>query len=374
MEKDLKTLTEEADRIATEMAAVAGDEVTKLAADNMAKSDAKAAKEAARAARQAARAPKPVTRIAQPNPTATLAPPPPQGPPPPSLEFVGVSKSFTRGKKTSVAIVDINATVNDLASCSEFVCIIGPSGCGKSTLLSLIAGHDTHYPPTTGIVRFHGEEVVAPGPDRGMLFQDYNCYPHLTVFDNIAFGLKLHAKEMGLSRGDVRDLTKEWLANVKLSDSDAVKYPAELSGGMRQRVAIARTLALRPKCLLMDEPFSALDEPTRYEMQDLVTGLRCKTEMTVVMVSHSVSEAVYLADRVWLMSKGPGTIMEQFTEVPYPTEDMSAMVEQSRKDFAECAAHVKYQFYKMLQTPREQIKPIVADHDGCGRARLSEEC
>ena len=178
---------------------------------------------------------------------------------------------------------------------------------------------------------------------------------------------------MGLSRGDIHDLVKEWLQNVKLEESDASKYPYELSGGMRQRVAIARTLALRPKCLLMDEPFSALDEPTRYEMQDLVTGLRCKTKMTVVMVSHSVSEAVYLADRVWLMSKGPGTIMAQFTEIPYPTADMSAMVEQSRKDFAECAAAVKYEFYKMLKTPREQIQSIVADRVGCGRSHLSEE-
>ena len=283
---------------------------------------------------------------------------------PPSVEFTNVSKSFTRGGRTTTAITDVNAVVANLETCSEFICIIGPSGCGKSTLLSLIAGHDTHLPPTTGSVRFHGVEVSGPGVDRGMIFQDYNCYPHLTVYGNIAFGLRLHAEEMGLSRGDIRDLAREWLLHVKLKESDAGKYPHELSGGMRQRVAIARAMAVRPKCLLMDEPFSALDEPTRYEMQDLVTELRCKTEMTVVMVSHSVSEAVYLGDRVWMMSQGPGTIAAEFVDIPYPSIDMSAFVEQSKKEFADCAAEVKHQFHQMLKTPREQIQPIVADHTG----------
>ena len=294
----------------------------------------------------------------QPNPPSSISAPSV------SVEFRDVSKDFVRGRRATTAITKVNAVVENNPGESEFVCIIGPSGCGKSTLMSLLAGYDTHIPPTTGDVEFHGITVQTPGPERGMIFQEYNCYPHLTVLENIAFGLKIHAKELHLSNGDITETAMTWLRHVKLQESDAGKYPRELSGGMRQRVAIARTVALRPKCLLMDEPFSALDEPTRYGMQDLVVELRSKTEMTILMVSHSVSEAVYLGDRVWVMSPAPGTIVAEFVGLPFADAGMSAMDEQSKPQFAASSAEIKQHFNDILNTPREQMVPICADGKG----------
>jgi NitT/TauT family transport system ATP-binding protein len=286
------------------------------------------------------------------------------------LELTDVSKSFTRrGAPPFLSIRDINAVVEDRAATGELVTIIGPSGCGKSTLLQIVAGFDTHVPPTTGRVTFRGEEVTGAGPDRGMLFQDYGCYPHLTVLQNIAFGLELHRRSIGMSEKDIYDVSMGWLQKVRLSDEDRHKFPHELSGGMRQRVALARSLALKPACLLMDEPFSALDEPTRYEMQDLVVALWAEIEATIILVSHSVREAVYLGDRVWVMCSHPGTIVAEFSELPVPTLEIPAAIRQTQPDFGEAVGEVIAALDRAINTPRDQLFPIVANGHGDGTLR-----
>ncbi len=272
----------------------------------------------------------------------------------PVLEVEGVAKAFERpGREPFLAVDDLNLRVDDLHGQGELICIVGPSGCGKSTLLHLVAGFDTHLPPTRGSLRFLGKPIVGPSAERGMLFQHYSCYPHLTVLENIAFGLRLHAGALGITRKEIHEVAMRWLHMVRLQDSDAGKYPHELSGGMRQRVALARCLALKPRCLLMDEPFSALDEPTRLEMQELLVNLWSEIEATVILVSHSISEAVYLGDRVWIMSGAPGTIAHEFTNIPVPDPEVPAMTAQSESRFLE-----------VLRTPRAEILPILADGSG----------
>ncbi len=286
---------------------------------------------------------------------------------PPVLKLTNVGKEFRRpGRPPFLAVVDLNLTIADKPGKGEFICIVGPSGCGKSTLLQLVAGFDTHVPPTSGELLFYGEPVTGPSADRGMLFQDYSCYPHLNVLKNIAFGLSLQKEELGLSGKEISDLAHAWLRRVRLKDADARKYPHELSGGMRQRVALARCLALAPRCVLMDEPFSALDEPTRFEMQDLIVDLWTEVEATVLLVSHSLAEAVYLGDRVWIMSPAPGAIVAEHVDVPLPNPDEPAMVAQARPEFAEVVARVSQDFFRVLRTPREAMLPIHADGSGRG--------
>jgi NitT/TauT family transport system ATP-binding protein len=285
------------------------------------------------------------------------------------LTMRGVAKEFRRGKAPPfLAVTDLHVTVEDLPGKGEFICLVGPSGCGKSTLLQLVAGFDTHLPQTRGELLFCGEPITGPGPDRGMLFQSYGCYPHLSVLDNIAFGLRLHRRELELTHGDIIEVANEWLTRVRLSPGDARKYPHELSGGMRQRVALARSLALKPRCLLMDEPFSALDEPTRFDMQDLIVDLWSEVEATVLLVSHSVAEAVYLGDRVWVMSAAPGTVVAEFADVPAPDPAVPAMVAQADPAFAEVVATVSNEFFRILRAPREELAPIHADGTGLSLA------
>jgi NitT/TauT family transport system ATP-binding protein len=285
---------------------------------------------------------------------------------PPVLQLKGAAREFRRRNGPPfLAITDVHATVQDRDRCGEFVCIVGPSGCGKSTLLQVIAGFDTHLPLTRGEAWFRGEPIDGPSADRGMLFQEYGCYPHLTVLDNIAFGLRLQARRERLAEPDIRELAHEWLLKVRLDERDAGKYPHELSGGMRQRVALARCLALKPRCLLMDEPFSALDEPTRFGMQDLIVKLWADIDATIVLVSHSVAEAVYLGDRVWIISPAPGTIVAECVDAPVPDPDTPAMVAQAQRAFADCVAEVSARFLEVLRTPREKLAAI--DADGSGR-------
>ena len=193
--------------------------------------------------------------------------------------------------------------VDDLPNKGEFVCILGPSGCGKSTILRLIAGLEPQHPPTTGEVLVLGKPVDGPGADRGMVFQDYTSFDNRTVLDNITFGLECQ----GVARRERYELGRHWIEQVGLNvTTDQYKYPHELSGGMRQRVAIARTLILRPRIILMDEPFGALDPQTRMNMQDLLVRLWREVQATVFFVTHSIEEAVFLGDRVYIMSTGPG--------------------------------------------------------------------
>ncbi len=229
--------------------------------------------------------------------------------------FQGVSKVFTdrRTGKQTTAVKDVNFAVEDLPNKGEFIAVLGPSGCGKSTVLKIIAGLEPHWPQTTGTVLVKGKPVTAPGPDRGMVFQSYSSYPCYNVLDNVAFGLTLQ----GMPGRTRREIAMEWIRKVKLAGAE-YKYPHELSGGMQQRVALARTLAVKPKIILMDEPFGALDRITRWEMQDLLIELWREVQATVFLVTHDIAEAVYLGDRVYIMSGSPGTIIEE-ARIPPPT-------------------------------------------------------
>jgi NitT/TauT family transport system ATP-binding protein len=230
------------------------------------------------------------------------------------VEFRQVSKTYNLGQANAfTAIRDVSFVVADLPDKGEFICILGPSGCGKSTILRLIAGLEPQHPPTTGDVLVLGKPVVNAGADRGMVFQDYTSFDNRTVLDNIAFGLECQ----GVSRRDRYDLARHWIKQAGLNvASDQYKYPHELSGGMRQRVAIARTLILRPRIILMDEPFGALDPQTRMNMQDLLVGLWREVQATVFFVTHSIEEAVFLGDRVYIMSTGPGRIEKELEIEP----------------------------------------------------------
>ena len=206
-----------------------------------------------------------------------------------------VSKRFGEDANAVLALQDINLEVAH----GEFVCLLGASGCGKSTLLNMIAGF---IAPTTGSVRVDGKEVTAPGPDRGMVFQEYALFPWMTVAQNIAFGLTIK----GLSRADIAARVDGLLQLLKLAEFRE-RFPKDLSGGMRQRVAIARVLALDSPILLMDEPFGALDALTRRTLQDELLRLWSELRRTVVFVTHSIEEAIYLSDRVVVMTYRPGT-------------------------------------------------------------------
>jgi ABC-type nitrate/sulfonate/bicarbonate transport system ATPase subunit len=263
---------------------------------------------------------------------------------PPVVEFRNVSKTFNPGEPTEfTALKNVTFKVEDVPNYGEFVAVIGPSGCGKSTILNLIHGFADVGPPTTGEVLLHGEPVRGPGRDRGMIFQKYSSFPHRTVLSNVTFGLELNRRELELSRRAMAEQAREWLRKVGL-DGHQRKYPHQLSGGQQQRVAIARSLVLRPRIILMDEPFSALDEPTRNEMQRLIMALWHEVEATVFIVTHSIAEAVYLGDRVWVMSQAPGTIAHEFTDIIPRTRDADPLEAQQSKAFKDAVAEVAAAF------------------------------
>jgi ABC-type nitrate/sulfonate/bicarbonate transport system ATPase subunit len=211
------------------------------------------------------------------------------------------------------ALENINIEIEDAYSSAgrdigEFRVLLGPSGCGKSTLLRLIAGLDR---ADSGEVLVNEEAVKGPGKDRGMVFQKYTSFPWLTVAGNIAYGLKIN----GVSEEKRKETVAQLIQEIGLSGFENA-YPETLSGGMQQRVAIARTLALRPSVILMDEPFGALDAQTRSEMQQLLLKVWDETASTILFVTHDVEEAIYLADRIFIMSAHPGTIVED-AQVPF---------------------------------------------------------
>ena len=237
------------------------------------------------------------------------------------VEFKHVTKTYGEGPKAFTAIKDVHFRIEDIPGKGEFVCVLGPSGCGKSTVLRLIAGLGPQHPPTTGEVLVDGRPVAGPGADRGMVFQDYTSFDHMTVEDNVAFGLACR----GMGKAERLERAHAWIDKVGLSvKNDARKYPHQLSGGMRQRVAIARTLILSPRIILMDEPFGALDPSTRMQMQDNLVALWRDLEATVFFVTHSIEEAVYLGDRVHILSSSPGTLLREIT-VPPPDRPAHAM-------------------------------------------------
>lgn len=247
--------------------------------------------------------------------------PAPSGAAPDVVTFTNVTKSFGSGAAAKVAVQDVSFTVEDKPGMGELVTIVGPSGCGKSTVLRIIAGLKPHFPPTTGGVFVQGRAVQQAGPDRGLVDQRYSLLPHLNVVQNIAFGLKLR----GMEKDERLAKARAWVKKVGLEGSEW-KYPSELSGGMQQRVAIAATLVLGPRILLMDEPFGALDPAIRLRMQELLIALWKEQQATVFLVTHSVEEAVYLGDRVFVMAAKPGRLVE-ILKVPRPDEPP----EQSRR-------------------------------------------
>ena len=207
-----------------------------------------------------------------------------------------VSKVFQTAGRDVVALQDISLEIPQ----GQFVCLLGPSGCGKSTLLNAIAGFAL---PSSGSIVADGQTVSAPGPERGMVFQEYALFPWMTVADNIAFGLEIK----GTPKAEIRAVVDKLLAMLSLNDFRD-RYPKDLSGGMRQRVAIARVLALDSPIMLMDEPFGALDALTRRNLQDELLRIWAELKKTIIFVTHSIEEAIYLADRIVVMTYRPGTV------------------------------------------------------------------
>ncbi|WP_417672024.1 ABC transporter ATP-binding protein [Roseibium sp.] len=228
-----------------------------------------------------------------------------------------VEITFGKGVELNHAVTRTSLDIKP----GEFVCILGPSGCGKSTLLNSIAGYVT---PTNGVVKVDDKQVAGPGPDRGMVFQQYSLFPWKTIRENIAFGPKV----AGRSSVECSSIANTFLEMVGLTKF-ASKYPAELSGGMQQRVGIARALANYPSVLLMDEPFGALDAQTRLVMQENLLNIWAEFGITVVFVTHDVDEAIFLADRVLIMSASPGSIIADLeVTLPRPRDPAMATSEE----------------------------------------------
>ena len=239
------------------------------------------------------------------------------------LTVRGVTKRFAVGDDEVEALAPVDLTIPQ----GEFVCLIGASGCGKSTLLRIIAGFEE---PSTGEASIDGKTITGPGSDRGMVFQDYALFPWMTVRENISFG----PKQRHLPREEIAKTTDEFIRMVGLARF-ADRYPSQLSGGMKQRVAIARVLANNANILLMDEPFGALDALTREQLQHELLQIWSRTGVTAIFVTHSVEEAVLLADRVLVMSAGPGRIDSDFRiELTRPRDVSSPEFNALRRDIA----------------------------------------
>jgi ABC-type nitrate/sulfonate/bicarbonate transport system ATPase subunit len=329
----------------------------------------------------------------------------------PVIAFDKVTKSYGKGNGAFTAIKDVTFAVEDYPGRGEFISILGPSGCGKSTVIRIIGGLLPQFPQTSGTVLVDGKPIYGPGPDRGMVFQDYTSFDNRSVLANVAFGLecrglerqlvKAHRKQTvttfttqaphGFSKGsratiaqcsddsfnghvivlatpkpdqftvqqggddatatggvvqqpamsssERHDRAKYWIEKVGLNyKRDANKYPHELSGGMRQRVAIARTLILEPRIILMDEPFGALDPPTRTRMQDNLVQLWREQSPTIFFITHSIEEAVFLGDHIMIFSNSPGTVLKSL-RVPPP--DRPSLEMQKDRKFMETVLGIR---------------------------------
>ena len=228
-----------------------------------------------------------------------------------SKQFVnveGLSKVYPSKQQDTVVFEHVNIGIDK----GEFVCIIGHSGCGKSTILNVLAGLDE---PTTGVVTMDGKEVSGPSLDRGVVFQNYSLLPWLSTIENVNFGVRSRFPKW--TKKQVADHSTKFLSMVGLSEA-LDKKPSELSGGMRQRVSIARAFATSPKLLLLDEPFGALDALTRGVIQDELIKIWGETQQTVFMITHDVDEAILLADRILLMSNGPNARVAESVKIDIP--------------------------------------------------------
>jgi len=244
------------------------------------------------------------------------------------IAFEHVSVEFATPRGTMRVVDDVSYEIRD----REFVAVIGPSGCGKTTMMNIVAGF---VKPTAGHVLLDGRPVPGPGPDRGVMFQEYGVFPWLSVRDNIAFGLTLRANRV--PDAERRQIVERYMRLMGLAEfADA--WPKTLSGGMRQRLALARAYAVRPEFLLMDEPFGALDAQTRGAMQNLLLDVLAAEGKTVMLITHSVEEAIYLASRIVVMSARPTRIRE-IVDVPFPYPRHEALHESSL--FNELRSHVR---------------------------------
>ena len=249
-----------------------------------------------------------------------------------------VVKKFNGRNGEMVALNGVDLDIHE----NEFVCVVGPSGCGKSTLLNIIGGLES---PTEGQVLVDGKPVQGPGPDRGIVFQQYALFPWLTVEKNVQFGLKLQGK----SNEEAEEIAHKYLKMVDL-EGFAKSYPKELSGGMKQRVAIARAYAVNPKVLLMDEPFGALDAQTRTQLQQELLNTWEKEQKTCFFITHDVEEAIILAQRVVVMCARPGRVKDIVDiDIPYPRDQETKMSPR----FLELKNHIWSQVYQEYLSVRK---------------------
>jgi len=260
-------------------------------------------------------------------------------------QFEHVSLSFDTPKGRLNVVEDVSYDIND----GDFIAVIGPSGCGKTTMMSMLAGFQK---PTAGQVLFDGRPVAGPGPERGVIFQEYGVFPWLTVKQNIAFGLTLSANRVAAGERDA--ICDHYLGLMGLSDF-ANSYPKHLSGGMRQRLAIARAYAVKPQFLLMDEPFGALDAQTRSNMQNLLLKVLETEGKTVMLITHSVEEAIYLASRIVVVTARPARIKE-IIDVPfaYPRDESI----QERSEFAELRSYIRQLVMDEYRAQQAQMRPV----------------
>jgi len=244
------------------------------------------------------------------------------------ISFDHVSVQFPSARGPLRVVDDVSFTVAD----REFVSIIGPSGCGKTTMMNIVAGF---VKPNSGTVLLDGKPIAGPGPERGVIFQEYGVFPWLSVEDNIAFGLRLAANRK--SAAERKEICERYMRLMGLTDF-AHAYPKTLSGGMRQRLAIARAYAVSPQFLLMDEPFGALDAQTRSSMQDLLLEVLAAERKTVMLITHSVEEAIYLSSRIIIVTARPSRIREVI-DVPFDYPRDGSLHE--RPEFAQLRAHIR---------------------------------
>ncbi|MCG3760402.1 ABC transporter ATP-binding protein [Vibrio cincinnatiensis] len=244
----------------------------------------------------------------------------------PLLDLTQLGMRFPTPQGEFVALKNVNLPIQK----GEFISLIGHSGCGKSTVLNLVAGLHT---PTDGGVILEGREVSGPGPERAVVFQNHSLLPWLTVYQNVELAVKQIAQ--GRSKHWVREQVEHYLALIQLSHA-ADKKPDEISGGMKQRVGIARALALRPKVLLMDEPFGALDALTRARLQDALMDIQAELSNTIIMITHDVDEAVLLSDKIIMMTNGPAATIGEVLSIDLPRP----------RDRVQLADDVTYQKYR----------------------------
>ena len=224
------------------------------------------------------------------------------------LRIEYVSKIYPTPKGEYVVLKDVNLHIQE----GEFICLIGHSGCGKSTLLNMVGGFSK---PSIGEVTVNGKLITKPGPDRMVVFQGYALLPWLTVYENVM--LAVDSVNPNMSKGEKNDIVRHHLAMVGLSEA-AEKKPTQISGGMKQRVSIARALAIRPEVLILDEPFGALDAITKEELQEELLQIWTEHRCTVLMITHDIDEALFLADRLVMMTNGPAANIGEIMKIPFP--------------------------------------------------------